>query len=247
MDAEALERAIDAWREHDAHRAIHEADRAAIDATEAARSLVLELLAKATPATGAARAGRPGRDDAPPRDLFNAFARLGRLLAELGASPSLTAATVDGAARALTDAGLVVDEGQLAAARASVTEGYVAVAQETERAAARRAWEYPACAARISKDAVAVVSGYPSDDPDAVGDWAARVALAASRDGVKRAVVAGTGLASAEVARALGLVGITVVESLDAGGRASEGQGERGETGTGSRASKGWLSFLRQK
>lgn len=147
---------------------------------------------------------RPG----PGRDLYNACARLGRLLADAGASPSLAVATLDGAVRALEERGITSEEARVPPARASVAEGYFAVTIEGERAAARQAWEYPACAVRVAKDTVAIVAGYPADDGEALADWSARVALSVSRAGYKRAILEGSEAARAELAQALSLVGI---------------------------------------
>jgi hypothetical protein len=195
-------RALAAWREHDLAHALHSHDREAIRATDPPRALVLDLLA------------RPG----PGRDLYNACARLGRLLGDAGASPSLAVATLDGAARALADLGIACDEGRLAPAQASLAEGYFAVVVEGERTAARRAWEYPGCAVRVAKDTVAVVAGYPADDGEALADWAARVALAVSRDGYKHAILAGSDEAKVELVQALSLVGIALVDGVEAKG-----------------------------
>src|SRR6185295_7078982 len=140
LDASATERLLAGWREHDVTRALHAHDRDAIRATEASRALVLELLVSET------------RD---PRDLYSACARLGRLLADAGASPSLASLTIDGALGALADAKIAHDATRSAAARASVVEGYLAAVRESERAAARRAWEYPACAVRLDADTAA--------------------------------------------------------------------------------------------
>lgn len=196
------ERALAAWREHDAAQALHGPDRDAIRAADAPRSLVLDLLA------------RPGHG----RDLYNACARLGRLLADTGASPSLAVATLDGAARALSDLGIACDPSRLAPARASVAEGYFAGVIETERAAERRGWEYPACAVRIAKDTVAIVAGCPADDGEALADWSARVALCVSRDGYKQAIVSGSDAAKNELVQALSLVGVALAPGLDARG-----------------------------
>jgi hypothetical protein len=196
------ERALAAWRESDAKSALHNHDREAIRGTDAPRALVLELLT------------RPG----PARDLYSACARLGRLLADAGASPSLAVATLDGAARALSSLGAAWDEERLLAARASLAEGYFAVVIEGERAAARRAWEYPACAARVSRDTVALVASYPADDGEALADWAARVALAASRDGYRAAILAGSDAAKGELTQALVLLGIAIVEEAPSRG-----------------------------
>ena len=202
VDAESLrdhERALAAWREHDAAHALHAHDRDAIRASDPPRALVLELLA------------RPG----PGRDLYNACARLGRLLADAGASPSLAVATLDGAARALSDVGIACDADRLMPARASVAEGYFAVIVEGERLSARRTWEYPACAVRVAKETVAIVAGYPADDGDALSDWSARVALGVSKDGYKSAIVTGEGAAKTELVQALSLVGIELSESVE--------------------------------
>lgn len=199
LSPEASERALTAWREHDAAHALHAPDRAAVDLTDAPRALVLDLLA------------RPGL----PRDLYSACARLGRLLADAGASPSLAAATLEGAAGALRDLGITYDPSRVAPARASVAEGYFAVTVERERAAARRAWEYPACVVRVDERTVAIVAGYPADDGEALADWAARVAVAASRDGYRRALVSGPDAAASELAEALGTLGVTLATSAE--------------------------------
>lgn len=202
------ERALAAWREHDVvHSSLHQADRDAVRASEAARSLVLELLAR----TGDGR------------DLFNACARLGRLLADAGASPTLAVATLDGAAEALAGIGIACDATLLPPARASVAEGYFAAVLEVERVLARQTWEYPACAVRLAKDTVALAAGYPADDVEALADWSARVALCVSRDGYKQAILAGPERVRTELAQALALVGVELVTTI---------------------ASKGWLSSL---
>ncbi len=202
LTADQAERALGAWRDHDATHALHGTDRDAVGSTDAARALVLELLAR--PAAG--------------RDLYNACARLGRLLADAGASPSLAVATLDGAAHALTDLGIANDLTRLGPARASVAEGYFAVTVESERSDARRAWEYPACAIRVATDTVAIAASYPADDGEALADWSARVALCVSRDGYKRAMVSGSDTAKAELSQALALVGIELVEASGAKG-----------------------------
>ncbi len=199
LDAHEAERALAAWCEHDAAHALHAHDRAALRATDAPRALVLEHLV------------RPG----PARDLYNACARLGRLLADAGASPSLAVSTLDGAVRALEDAAIDWDLGRLAPARASLAEGYLAAVVEGERLAARRAWEYPACAVQVGKDVVAIVAGFPADDGEALADWAARVALALSREGRRSAILAGEGPAVAELTAALSLVGISLATSAE--------------------------------
>ena len=196
------ERALAAWREHDAAHALHSHDRDAIRATDAPRALVLEHLARPAPA----------------RDLYNACARLGRLLADVGASPSLAVATLDGAARALADVGKACDPARLPPARASMAEGYFASVLEAERVAARRAWDYPACSVRVAKDVIAIVAGYPADDGEALADWAARVAVGVSRDGYRSAVLAGSEGAKAELTQALSMVGVSLASTAESPG-----------------------------
>lgn len=192
-----LMRALAAWREHDVTRALHPVDRKAIASTEAARALILELLTS-TAIT---------RD---PRDLWSACARLGRLLADAGASPSLAALTIEGAIRALEDTGIPHDETRDAPARASVLEGYVAAMRETERGVARSAWDYPSCTVKLDAETVAVACGCPFEDGDALANWAAKVASRISRDGFKTAILSGTDEAKSELADALALVGVDV-------------------------------------
>ena len=182
--------ALAAWREHDLGRAIHAADRAAIDETAPFRALVLDLLAEKRP-----------------RDLFNACAQLGRMLHAAGASPSLASTTLDGALVAL---GQPLDPAIVGAARASVVEGYAGDAAEAGRVRARAGWEYPACAVEIDGGAMAVACGFPRGDVEALGDWAARTALAISKAGVKEVLLGGDALAQAELRATLEMVGVAV-------------------------------------
>lgn len=206
---------VAAWAELDAARALHPADRSAIRSTEAARSLVVELF-------GAAGAARDAAAPAEGRDLFSACARLGGLLAEAGASPSLAGGTIDNAARALAGAGAPVDATRLAAARASLVEGYVAAVRDGERAAALAAWAYPACVVPLVDGAVAIACGLPTDDGEALGAWAAQIAGRLVKAKVRRAVLSGPPRARAEVASAVELVGIEVVP--DASGEHAGGK-----------------------
>lgn len=188
------------WREHDLSKAIHAADRSAIDDTAPFRALVLDLLGEKRP-----------------RDLFNACAQLGRMLRSAGASPSLASTTLDGALLAL---GTPVDEEIVAAARASIVEGYTADAAEAERMRARAAWEYPACAVEIDGGAMAIACGFPRGDAEALGDWAARTALAVSKAGVKEVLLGGDALAQAELRATLEMVGVAVRQPNDGSAKA---------------------------
>ncbi|MBX3227230.1 MAG: hypothetical protein KIT84_35160 [Labilithrix sp.] len=177
------------WAKLDAERALHPADRAVLDKTEPARSLVAELL-----------------PNGHARDLWSACALLGRMMADEGASPSLAAATIDNAATALAP----VDAARVAAARASLLEGYVAAAREHELHASLAAWEYPRCVVTIEEGVVAVACGRSADDADGLAAWAERVARALTKAKVKRAILAGDDRAKSELASALELVGIAL-------------------------------------
>ncbi len=203
MDA-ISSRALRIWAEADDARAIHPEDHAAVRATEATRALFVEL----------ARDGSTA-----PRDLFTACATLGRLLFEAGASPTLASTTIDGAARALAAIERPLDEGTLASARASVAEGYATAIVSSERARARQAWDWPACAVPLDGETCAIAAGHPAESDDAITAWAARVASKASKAGFRRVVVSGDGAPRAELESALRLVGVDVLPELRAAAR----------------------------
>jgi hypothetical protein len=196
-DEQAL-RALAGWAEHDALRALHAVDRDVIRATAACRSLVLDHFAKAAPA----------------RDLFNACARLGGLMAEAGASPSLAAGAIDSAVHALGEAGVPFDTSRVVAARASLFEGYVAAVRDGERTSSLAAWEWPACAVPIGGGFVAIACGLPTDDGEALAAWAARVAGKLVRAKVRRVILSGPEVARAELASAAEIVGIEIVTQV---------------------------------
>lgn len=192
---EIVQRAVASWREHDRGCAIHPKDRDAIDATEAARSLVLQRMLQG-----------------PSRDLYSACARLGRLLFDAGASPSLAVSTIDGAARALDDTGRGWDRSSIRSARSALGEGFAAAADDDARDRAKRAWAYPACAVKIDDETATVAIGFDDDDADETATWAARVARGLSKDGVRRVILgrSGSTRARTELEDALGLVGIAL-------------------------------------
>lgn len=192
----ALQRALAAWQEHDVGRAIHPADREAIRATEAIRALVLELFTR------------------PSRDLYNACAQLGRLLADSGGSPSLAASTIDGAVKALDHVEIAHEPARIPAARASVLEAYVAAVREAVRDEGRRTWDPPACIVPLDEHTVAIAAGVPTDDRERLAEWAAMVAKAVARRSARVAVVVGSEPARRELDEALGLVGVEATEHL---------------------------------
>lgn len=160
--------------------ALHPADVAAIAAVAPARALVVELLARE-----------------PSRDLYNACARLGALLAEHGASPTLAAGTLEGDVPA--------------AARAALLEGYVGRVREDANDASLRAWQYPAGVVPLDGEpkTVAVACFLPTDDAEQLAEWAAALATRLAKDRVKHVVLAGPAPAVTELKSALALLDIT--------------------------------------
>lgn len=184
-----MDDALEAWAKLDSARALHPSDHRVLVDAEPVRSLVLELL------TAGAE-----------RDLWNACARLGRVMAEAGASPSLASATIDHAAMAVG----LADPARIAPARASLVEGYVASVRDTERTSSAAAWDYPSCVVSLEDGVAAVACGHPTDDADALTVWAEGVARGLRRTHVKRAVLAGSEAARSELASVLELIGIAL-------------------------------------
>lgn len=182
------------WAARDRARALVPADRAAVDATEAPRALVVEGLL----------------GDVQEKDLLHASGVLGRLLAGAGATPTLAGGTID-ALEAEAPADRVRDGASWASVRAAVAEGYAAARDEAALAASCAAWEYPRAVVRIDAYTVAVAAGYPADDGEMAAAWAARVAGALHKAGVRRAFVEGRDPAKAELAAALELAGVELL------------------------------------
>jgi hypothetical protein len=195
MSPDLIESAIGAWCDRDRASALLPADHEVIASTRAPRALVLELLARA----------------APERDLFNACAFLGRLIAERGGSPTLASATVDNAHHVLPDrATRGTDPAWLAPARAALWEGYVAARLDLAHCESLDAWEYPSCAVVLDPSTVAIVAGYPVEDGEAIAEWAGRVARSAARTGVRQAFISGREATRRVLEDALALVGVRV-------------------------------------
>ncbi len=178
------------WSALDHEACLFPADHRAVGSTSAVRALILELV----------------RSEAPARELLTACAVLGRLVAEHGGSPTLAASTIDGAVAVLR----LERADVVATMRAAVAEGFHAAALEAAEARADARWEYPGCAVTLEGGAVAIAGGYPEDDGEALAAWASRVASAAARGGMRRAIVSGGSAARHALADALTLVGIQV-------------------------------------
>ena len=184
-----VEGIVKGWAVRDHARALVPEDHAAIDATQAARAFVVVRLL----------------DDGH-TDLFHACLVLGRLIAEHGGTPTLAAATMDGAIEETGASGP-----WLVSARAALAEGYAAARIDKARKDAMRAWEFPRCAVRIDKDTMAFVAGPPEDDADALSEWAGRVASKAVRAKVRRARVEGSERPRQALIDALDLAGVEIL------------------------------------
>jgi hypothetical protein len=136
------------------------------------------------------------------RDFLHAAAMLGRLLASLGASPTLAAVTMDGWGRATES------RESTAAARAALLEAYVSEREAQTREIDTARWKYPNCAVRIDAETCAVAAGIPDDDDDHVLAWADSVARELARAKVRRAIVSGNERARQALEDALAVMGI---------------------------------------
>lgn len=210
MEGDAIERLVDAWCAHDAERAFLPVDRDIVEATRSIRALVVEE------AVGGGR------------DFLNACARLGRMIAERGGSPTLMAASSEGLVAALGTAG-GFDPRDV---RVAIAEGFAAARLEIARNEALAAWDPPHCIVRVGNDTIAVAAGFPDDDHDALERWSAKVAQAALSSGARSAFVTGRAPAARAAIDALTLVGVEIVD-------------ERGKQGPAEKTS--WLPWRKNK
>jgi hypothetical protein len=189
-DAQAVART---WESADTRAAVLPADREIISSSASIRGLIVEL----------AMADNPGDE------LFDACAVLGRLIGGHHGSPTLAASTIDHACTAIG----AIDPPWLAPARAATIEGFARALLDREHTQARQAWEYPRCGVPIGGARLAIAASYPSDDPEMLDDWAARVARSAALDGYRSAFVEGPAAARRALVDALRLVGIGIRSS----------------------------------
>ncbi|MEO6574775.1 MAG: hypothetical protein ABIP89_13100, partial [Polyangiaceae bacterium] len=200
------------WCELDHARALLPVDHEIIDSTRALRTLVVDLFHD----SASARA-----DTGPARDLFNACAMLGRMIAERGGSPTGAMASMHHADRALgldtieASAERELREARWFSARAALAEGFAAARTEMARKDAAASWEFPRCAVAIGESTMAFAAGYPDDDGEALAAWAGRVANAAVRGGARRAIVTGREDAKRALVDALSTIGVEVVPTLE--------------------------------
>jgi hypothetical protein len=185
-----LDAIVTAWCQSDRLTAVLPADHLIIDASTSLRALIVDL----------ALSG--GSED----EIYDASAVLGRLIAELGGSPTLASLTIDHAGEALGSQ----RPSWIVSARAALAEGFAMAITEEARREAATGWEFPGCAVALGDGALALAAGHPSDDDEVLAVWAARVANAAALSGARRAIVAGREQARAALAEALGVAGIEV-------------------------------------
>jgi hypothetical protein len=188
MPSRDPEKLVAAWCDLDRKDAVLAADHEIIDASRSLRLVI----------AGFALAG--GADE----EIYDACASLGRLIAQRGGSPTLASATIDHAGDALG----LRPAAWIAPARAAVAEGFTRTLLERVQQDALRSWDFPKCAVNLPGDAIAIAAGLPSDDPELLAEWAARIAKAAALAGVRQAFVAGSSAARGALADAFDVVGI---------------------------------------
>ncbi len=184
------------WAERDRVVAWIPDDRRALEQAAPLRQLVIELF------VAAANSGVPAKD------LYHACSRFGSELGARGASPTFAGGALDGARAALDYAGHRLSDEIWRAAHAALLEGYVRVIREQVERTSFASWEPAHCVVLLEGGAATVAAGHPSTEPDVLASWAGRVAGALMVRGVRRAQVAGEGLALSAVLDALTDAGI---------------------------------------
>ena len=172
-----------AWSDELASGSISEADRHAVVVSESSRAFVLDGL------------------DSADHDSLHAWAVLGRVLADAGASPTLAAHTVD----ALRDVALRGGSSATwaAGARAALVEAYVAAQRERAELRMAESWRFPRCVVRLDERTAAVAAYFPDEDADATIRWADEVAAGLARMGIRSVHAEGSARARAALADAL--------------------------------------------
>ena len=186
-DSDAL---VAIWCELDRRSALAPADHEVVEASRPLRAVI----------AGFALAG--GSDE----EIYDACASLGRLIAQRGGSPTLASATIDHAGDALG----VRPAAWLAPGRAALAEAFTRALLERAQQESMRGWEFPRCAVLLPGGVIVIAAGFPSEDSELLGEWAARIAKAAALRGVRQAFVSGPEAARTAVEEALDVVGIAV-------------------------------------
>ncbi len=190
MSTRNPEMLVAAWSDLDRSIVVAAADNETIAASAPQRAVIARF----------ALAG--GADE----EIYDACASLGRFIAERGGSATLASATIDHAADALG----VRPAAWIAPGRAALVEGFTRTLLERMQHDALRSWDFPSCTVLLPDDVIAVAAGFPSDDAELLGEWAASVAKAAALQGVRQAFVAGPESARAALEDAFDVVGIKI-------------------------------------
>ncbi len=189
--------ALEAWSERLAGAAISELDRRAVAASESAREAVLERLDE--------HRGESAERAFEDRDALHAWALLGRVLADAGASPTLAAQVVD----ALVETGQTRGfDGWAASSRSALVEAFVAAQREIVEERVADSWRFPKCVVRLDEATAAVAASFPDDDADELSRWADEIAAALAKMGIRRVHSDGSPRARAALESALSAVGI---------------------------------------
>lgn len=162
---------------------------------------VTEADARALAATASLRERLLGLAEASlDKDTLLLASTMGRVLAQVGASPTLAATVLDPVVARWPAAGVL---------RAALFESYTATRTEHAARQATAAWRYPNCVVPLGDGAFGVCAGVPAVDPEELAEWADEVAAGLARAGAKHVVLAGEAEAAQVALRdALDLVGV---------------------------------------
>ena len=179
-----------AWRERDRRWA----SEAVLGALDGARENVLGWIVRL----------RPEAHDEEVRDLYNAAATLGRVMAELDASRVLAAETLDN----LCEAVELGRPAWLPGAKAALLEGFVASREMRAEARERGRWAEPVVA--IGEGRVAVFAAMESEDDAETRAWADALVGKLAKRRVRPIVAAGREGSIAALRDAAEIAGIAV-------------------------------------
>ncbi len=182
-----------AWRERD-QRWASGAELAALDG---ARANVLAWTTRLPRDTDA------GAEEV--RDLYNAAASLGRIMAELDVSRVLAAETLDN----LCEAAALGRPAWLPGAKAALFEGFVASREARAQELERTRWAEPVVP--LGEGRVAVFAALESDDEGETRAWADALVGKLAKRRVRSIVVAGREAPVAALLDAAGLAGIAAI------------------------------------
>jgi hypothetical protein len=171
-----------------------------LDALEGARENVLHRVARLP-------TGATGEDT---RDLYNAAAALGRVMAEVSASKVLVAETLDG----LCDVADLGHPPWLAGAKAALLEGFMAVAEARAGARERARWQLPVV--DLGGGRVAIYAAYEDEDDAETREWADRLVAKLAKGGTRSMVLGGRPKALKALRDAAEVAGVATTSEAEA-------------------------------